>query len=95
MNDKRIKIYQITKDKLENQLIYTLFIFAIPFLALLGYLNDKEDIVNAFKANKELICTSKDIMQKTGTLEHSFRKYLNSVYTFIWTLISVITWTLF
>jgi hypothetical protein len=61
MNDKRIKIYQITKDKLENQLIYTLFIFAIPFLALLGYLNDKEDIVNAFNANKELICTSKDI----------------------------------
>jgi hypothetical protein len=23
------------------------------------------------------------LLQKTGTLEHSFRKYLNSVYTFI------------
>lgn len=78
MNDKRIKMYQITKNKLENQLIYTLFIFTIPFLALLGYLNDKEDIVNAFKANKELICTSKDI--KINLLKNDNWKYEESYF---------------
>ena len=34
-------------------------------------------------------------VQKTLTFEHRFQKHLNSVYTFIWTLFTVITWTLF
>ena len=33
-------------------------------------------------------------LQKTETFEHSFRKHLNSVYTFIWTLFTVIIWPL-
>ena len=33
-------------------------------------------------------------LQKSATLEHIFQKYLNSVYSFTWTLISVYIWTL-
>ena len=39
----------------------------------------KKDLKSETKKYKQLT----SLMQKTGTLEHRFRKHLNSVYTFI------------
>jgi len=44
---------------------------------------DKDVVEELQKIFYDKCYLCEDKVQKTGTLEHSFRKYLNSVYTFI------------
>lgn len=61
MNKNRLKKFQITNEKIRFQFFYLLFIISIPVFILTEHLNDRENILNSFNDNKELICIINEV----------------------------------
>ena len=56
MTEKRATKYRYVKEKVESHFLYILFLFVCPLIFLYFHLEDRDEILNNFNSNKELIC---------------------------------------
>ena len=56
MTEKRATKYQYVKEKVESHFLYVLFLIVCPLIFLYFHLQDRDNILNSFNSNKELIC---------------------------------------
>jgi hypothetical protein len=56
MTEKRAVKYRYVKEKVESSFYYVLFLIVCPLIFLYFHLQDRDNILISFNANKELIC---------------------------------------
>ena len=56
MTEKRAVKYRYVKEKVESSFFYVLFLIVCPIIFLYFHLQDRNNILNSFNSNKELIC---------------------------------------
>lgn len=56
MTEKRAIKYRYVKEKVESSFFYVLFLIVCPIIFLYFHLQDRDNILNSFNSNKELIC---------------------------------------
>ena len=56
MTEKRTVKYRYVKEKVESHFLYVLFLIVCPIIFLYFHLEDRDNILNSFNSNKELIC---------------------------------------
>ena len=73
MTEKRAIKYRYVKEKVESSFFYVLFLIVCPIIFLYFHLQDRDNILNSFNSNKELIC-------KVGSLKIDVSKKDNWIY---------------
>ena len=56
MNEYRASKLRFIEDKITANIIYIVFLFIIPIIALYFSLQTRDEVLNSFNANKEVIC---------------------------------------
>ena len=73
MNEYRASKLRFIEDKITANIIYIIFLFIIPILVLYFSLQTRDEVLNSFNSNKELIC-------KVGSLKIDVSKKDNWIY---------------
>lgn len=73
MNQNRASKLRFIEDKITLNIIYVGFLFILPIIALYFSLQTRDEILNSFNSNKELIC-------KVGLLKIDVSKKDNWIY---------------
>ena len=73
MNKNRASKLRFIEDKITANIIYIIFLFIMPIIALYFSLQTRDEILNSFNSNKELIC-------KVGSLKIDVSKKDNWIY---------------
>ena len=56
MNEYRASRLRFIEDKIIANIIYLGFLFIVPIIALYFSLQTRDEVLNSFNANKEVIC---------------------------------------
>ncbi len=56
MNEYRASRLRFIEDKITANIIYIIFLFIMPIIALYFSLQSRDEVLNSFNSNKELIC---------------------------------------
>jgi hypothetical protein len=56
MTEKQATKYRYVKEKVESSFYYVLFLIICPIIFLYFHLQDRDNILNSFNSNKELVC---------------------------------------
>jgi hypothetical protein len=56
MSPYRASRYRFIKEKIESNILVIALLFFLPIIHLYFYLQDRDEILNSFDNNKELIC---------------------------------------
>ena len=73
MNEYRASRFRFIEDKIIANIIYIGFLFIIPIIALYFSLQTRDEVLNSFNANKDLIC-------KVGSTKINVSKKDNWIY---------------
>ena len=73
MNQNRASKIRFVEDKIVSNIIYITFLFLLPIIDLYYSLQTRDEILNSFNSNKELIC-------KVGSLKIHVSKKDNWIY---------------
>ena len=73
MNEYRASRLRFIEDKITANIIYIIFLFIMPIIALYFSLQTRDEVLNSFNSNKELIC-------KVGSLKIDVSKKDNWIY---------------
>ena len=73
MNEYRASRLRFIEDKITANIIYIIFLFIMPIIALYFSLQSRDEVLNSFNSNKELIC-------KVGSLKINVSKKDNWIY---------------
>ena len=73
MNEYRASKLRFIEDKITANIIYIIFLFIIPILVLYFSLQTRDEVLNSFNANKDLIC-------KVGSTKINVSKKDNWIY---------------
>jgi len=73
MNEYRASKLRFIEDKITANIIYIVFLFIIPIIALYFSLQTRDEVLNSFNANKDLIC-------KVGSTKINVSKKDNWIY---------------
>ena len=73
MNEYRASKLRFIEDKITVNIIYIVFLFIIPIIALYFSLQTRDEVLNSFNANKDLIC-------KVGSTKINVSKKDNWIY---------------
>lgn len=73
MNEYRASRLRFIEDKITANIIYIIFLFIMPIIALYFSLQSRDEVLNSFNSNKELIC-------KVGSLKIDVSKKDNWIY---------------
>ena len=64
---------RFVEEKIRLKMIYLLFLFIMPLIAIYFHIQTRDDILNSFNADKELVC-------KVGNLKINVSKKDNWIY---------------
>ena len=73
MNEYRASRLRFIEDKIIANIIYLGFLFIVPIIALYFSLQTRDEVLNSFNANKEVIC-------KVGSTKINVSKKDNWIY---------------
>ena len=73
MNEYRASKLRFIEDKITANIIYIVFLFIVPIIALYFSLQTRDEVLNSFNANKDLIC-------KVGSTKINVSKKDNWIY---------------
>ena len=73
MNEYRAPRLRFIEDKIIANIIYLGFLFIVPIIALYFSLQTRDEVLNSFNANKEVIC-------KVGSTKINVSKNDNWIY---------------
>ena len=73
MNEYRASRLRFIEDKIIANIIYLGFLFIVPIIALYFSLQTRDEVLNSFNANKEIIC-------KVGSTKIDVSKKDNWIY---------------
>ena len=73
MNEYRASRLRFIEDKIIANIIYIGFLFIVPIIALYFSLQTRDEVLNSFNSNKDLIC-------KVGSLKINVSKKDNWIY---------------
>lgn len=73
MNEYRASKLRFIEDKITANIIYIVFLSIIPIIALYFSLQTRDEVLNSFNANKDLIC-------KVGSTKINVSKKDNWIY---------------
>jgi len=73
MNEYRASRLRFIEDKIIANIIYLGFLFIVPIIALYFSLQTRDEVLNSFNANKDLIC-------KVGSTKINVSKKDNWIY---------------
>jgi len=73
MNEYRAPRLRFIEDKIIANIIYLGFLFIVPIIALYFSLQTRDEVLNSFNANKEVIC-------KVGSTKINVSKKDNWIY---------------
>ena len=73
MNEYRASRFRFIEDKIIANIIYIGFLFIVPIIALYFSLQTRDEVLNSFNSNKDLIC-------KVGSLKINVSKKDNWIY---------------
>ena len=73
MNEYRASRFRFIEDKIIANIIYLGFLFIVPIIALYFSLQTRDEVLNSFNANKEVIC-------KVGSTKINVSKKDNWIY---------------
>ena len=73
MNQNRASKLRFIEDKIIANIIYLGFLFIVPIIALYFSLQTRDEVLNSFNANKEVIC-------KVGSTKINVSKKDNWIY---------------
>ena len=74
MNEYRASRLRFIEDKIIANIIYLGFLFIVPIIALYFSLQTRDEVLNSFNANKEVICK---VSSFKYFLDFYFIKYKN------------------
>ena len=76
MTEKRATKYRYVKEKVESHFLYVLFLFLLPIVNLYFLLQSRDEVLNSFNANKEIICnvgsTKIDVSKKDNWIYEDY-----------------------
>ena len=61
MSPYRASRYRFIEEKIESNILVIALLFFLPIIYLYFYLQDRNEILNSFNKNKELICVVNNI----------------------------------
>ena len=61
MSPYRASRYKFIEEKIESNILVIALLFFLPIIYLYFYLQDRNEILNSFDKNKELICVVNNI----------------------------------
>ena len=61
MSPYRASRYRFIEEKIESNILVIVLLFFLPIIYLYFYLQDRNEILNSFDKNKELICVVNNI----------------------------------
>ena len=61
MSPYRASRYRFIEEKIESNILVIALLFFLPIIYLYFYLQDRNEILNSFDKNKELICVVNNI----------------------------------
>lgn len=73
MNEYRASKFRFVEDKITANIIYIIFLFIMPIIALYFSLQSRDEVLNSFNSNKEIIC-------KVGSTKIDVSKKDNWIY---------------
>lgn len=73
MNENRASKFRLVEDKLVANTIYVIFLFLFPIVNLYFLLQTRDEVLNSFNLNKEIIC-------KVGSTKINVSKKDNWIY---------------
>ena len=56
MNEYRASKFRFIEDKIVANTIYVIFLFLLPIVNLYFLLQSRDEVLNSFNSNKEIIC---------------------------------------
>ena len=56
MNENRASKFRLVEDKITANIIYVIFLFLLPIVNLYFLLQTRDEVLNSFNSNKEIIC---------------------------------------
>ena len=76
MNEYRASRLRFIEDKIIANIIYLGFLFIVPIIALYFSLQTRDEVLNSFNANKEIICnvgsTKIDVSKKDNWIYENY-----------------------
>ena len=73
MNEYRASKFRFVEDKIVANTIYVIFLFLLPIVNLYFLLQSRDEVLNSFNSNKEIIC-------KVGSTKINVSKKDNWIY---------------
>lgn len=73
MNENRASKFRFVEDKIVANTIYVIFLFLLPIVNLYFLLQSRDEVLNSFNSNKEVIC-------KVGSTKINVSKKDNWIY---------------
>ena len=76
MNEYRASKFRFVEDKIVANTIYIIFLFLLPIVNLYFLLQSRDEVLNSFNANKEIICnvgsTKIDVSKKDNWIYEDY-----------------------
>ena len=76
MNEYRASKFRFVEDKIVANTIYVIFLFLLPIVNLYFLLQSRDEVLNSFNANKEIICkvgfTKIDVSKKDNWIYEDY-----------------------
>ena len=76
MNEYRASKFRFVEDKIVANTIYVIFLFLLPIVNLYFLLQSRDEVLNSFNENKEIICnvgsTKIDVSKKDNWIYEDY-----------------------